>query len=89
MESKIQSFGEKVDLKSGPNSVERKPFSGGAMQSFGEKVDLKKSGSAMDSFANISEGTRQSFGENVDLSRTPKRGWDSASTPVSTDRSTK
>ena len=86
-----QSFGEKVDLKEGPASVERDGFKGGATQSFATKADLNRNAPKADAtYAGaVKEGTRQSFGETVKLDRTPRREWDSAPKPASTDRATK
>jgi hypothetical protein len=85
----LQSFGEKAPLKQGPNSVERPGFPGGTTQSFATTAPLNRNAPKADSYGGCPDGTRQSFGEKVKLDRTPRREWDSASTPASTDRSTK
>jgi hypothetical protein len=84
-----QSFGEKAPLKKGPNSMEREGFTGGHTQSFATKAPLVKNAPKADTYTGCPDGTRQSFGEKAKLDRTPRREWDSFSTPASTDRSTK
>tara|TARA_R110000868_G_scaffold58624_2_gene180835 strand:+ start:9967 stop:10290 length:324 start_codon:yes stop_codon:yes gene_type:complete len=82
---KIQLIGTGMDLSDGPEDMISTAFGGGTVQMTGSESDLSRTTDPMGVFnTGVRGGKVQAENASmVDLDRTPHRGWDSYSTPIS------
>lgn len=80
-----QQMGTNANLKTGPRTVEAKPFAGGTKQQTGTAADLKGTPSGLQEFSKGTQGgVIQGMGQKADLNpRQAIHGWQSYPAPVS------
>lgn len=83
----FQTIGDKQKLSKGPKSYDRSRFAGGSVQQVGDRVAMSsKPVPLQHDSKGVRGGKYQQVGDNVTLGKTPQKGWESHSTPIS-DRS--
>lgn len=84
-----QFFGSEAPLKKSPLNVEHDGSTGKPEEQFlGSREPLSYRPAGLHLNEDIREGARQTLGSEAPLSFTPRKGWESASTPMS-DRAVK
>jgi hypothetical protein len=80
----FQEVGDKQKLSKGPRSYDRSKFSGGSHQLVGDHVPMSSKPVPLQSGnKHVQGGAYQKIGDSVSLSRSPQKGWNSFSTPMS------
>jgi hypothetical protein len=85
--AQFEIIGDQQKLSKGPKSMDRSRFTGGSFQQVGDRVQMSaKPVPLQHDSKGVRGGTFQEVGDRVSLERSPQKGWESYSTPIS-DRS--
>lgn len=83
---KVTMIGDEMDLKGGPMDMRQDSFSHGTIQETGSQADLNAGTTPLgvfDKHVRDGGGKLTMIGDEMEMDRTPHRGWESASTPIS------
>lgn len=88
-DNRIQFVGSEADLQSGPDDMRNDNFPGGMVEFVGSEAELSRKTDPMGVFdKHVRGGTVQFIGSEAECNRTPRRGWQSYTTPISQNSDT-
>lgn len=83
-DSRVQFVGSQADLQNEPRDMRNDNFAGGLVEFVGSEAELSRRTDPMGVFdKHVRGGMVEWIGSEAECDRTPRRGWQSFSTPIS------